>query len=1419
MTAYERALASYDEAIALKPDYAEAHYSRGGVLMELKRPEEALASFDRALAIRPDYPEALCNRGNTLKELDRLDKALEAYDMALAARPDFVDALNNRGNTLGALGRFAEARASYDRAVELAPDNGELRFNRAYLLLLLGRLDEGWREHEGRRKKTTWVNRGFDCPEWAGEDISSKRLLLYAEQGMGDTIQFARFASVVAGLGAEVILEVQPRLAGLLQGLDCAAEVVRRGEKLPEFDRHLPLMSVPFALRCSSDHIPGKVPYLSADPVRVERWGRRLTNRGFRVGIAWQGNAAAPVDKGRSFSLRTLAPLGRIPGARLISLQKGAGAEQLGDLPAGMVVENLGADFDAGRDAFLDTAAVMMSLDLIITSDTAVAHIAGALGRPVWIVLKHVPDWRWMTEREDTPWYPTARLFRQSREGDWDEVMTRVASELAPLAANAPERPIAEAAEVLSAPVSFGELIDKITILRIKNERIADRDKLANVRRELELLTEARLGSAFDKNDIGELERELEEVNQQLWDIEDHIRDCERQGDFGPVFIELARAVYKTNDRRAVLKRCINEIAGSELIEEKSYHPAQSVDAEAPITPAEANTAEPTPPPERQMMGFSRLLDRAMSLHQQDKLAEAERLYLTILAAQPDHPDATHLLGLIRHQQGRDLEALELIGAVVERTPDAAAAWANHGVVLQKLGRREEAVASYDRALALRPEDAKALCNRGLVLQELGRVQEAIASYDQALALQPGHPEALRNKDIALRALQNLAAVPSRHERAGAQTSPLDNHVIFEWQISSFTGWGIVGLNLLLSWSKIYGPTLLTSFGFNEADLALNALEKARLRPALEHSRALQSWLHTSSDNRVDVPVPVLQALGNDMIGGAMTRRTQLSGRPSLGVIVFESTRFSQQGRERAKSFELLIAGSTWNCEILEQTGFGPRKLILQGIDPSHFHPGPRAGWFHDRFTVFSGGKLEFRKGQDLVVLAFRTFAKRHPEALLVTAWSSPWPQFARTLELNPAIRPVSFRPDGRVDAVAWAVANGLNPEQVLDLGAVPNAELPRLYREMDVGLFPNRCEGGTNLVAMECLACGVPLVISSNTGHLDLIAADRCIPLQRQTVVPGDDHLGWGESDIDEIVEALEAVWRDRSGAQAFGLRGAEFVSRLNWDETARRIVEVVQSSRAGAWRLPTSPRAAPVIEKKSGYSSVSLGQPYVRFYGDGERRFGKDLAEFTRNFRHIAAERTELCEIMDAEGTDKGKIRHNYTLLYHFILNKRRYEIYDILEVGIGTNHTDIAFNMGPGGKPGASLRGWRRYFPNASIIGADIDERILFSEPRISTFYVDQLNGHSINKLCDNLSNIELDLIIDDGMHTYEANSKLFAHFYHKLAEEGLYVIEDVVTTQSNLARYDSLFSALGVGGFLMKLPHPNNSYDNCMAWFWH
>jgi hypothetical protein len=307
--------------------------------------------------------------------------------------------------------------------LRLAPTAAAPRYNLALLLLLTGRFAEGWDAWEARFAAGAVPRRSFAQPVWDGTPLGERTLLIYSEQGLGDTIQFCRY---VPWLQGRVVFEVQPRMKSLLQTLPGNAKLVTAGEDLPAFDLVCPLMSLPRLAGTPA----GTVPYLSAEPERVERWRQRLGGNGLKVGIAWQGNPNRHEDKGRSISLRQFLPLMEVPGIRLISLQKNDGLDQPSAVPE-LRLESLGQDFDAGPGAFVDTAAVMESLDLVITSDTAVAHLAGALGRPVWVALRAVPDWRWMLERSDSPWYPTMRLFRQATRDDWKPVFADMARELA----------------------------------------------------------------------------------------------------------------------------------------------------------------------------------------------------------------------------------------------------------------------------------------------------------------------------------------------------------------------------------------------------------------------------------------------------------------------------------------------------------------------------------------------------------------------------------------------------------------------------------------------------------------------------------------------------------------------------------------------------------------------------------------------------------------------------------------------------------------------------------------------------------------------------------------------------------------------------------------------------------------------------
>jgi tetratricopeptide (TPR) repeat protein len=435
---YGEALASYDRALALRPAMAGLHYNRGNALHEMRRFDEALASYDRALAFRPDHAEAHYNRGNALHVSQRFDEALASYDRALVLRTDYAEAIANRGATLYDLQRYDEALASYDRALTLRPHFADAHYNEAMCRLLLGDFDRGWQKHEWRweTEQLRKSNRGFPQPLWLGSDaIAGKTVLLHAEQGLGDTIQFCRYAPLVAARGAHVVIEVQKPLRRLMETLAGVARVISRGDPLPAFDLQCPLLSLPLALRTHLETIPATVPYLAAPESKVRAWADRLGRHAQpRIGLVWAGNprkelpGANRIDGQRSIAFDQLAPLVRLTGCSFYSVQKGD--EAVRQIRAS-ALRDVVVDWTDDLHDFSDTAALIENLDLVISVDTSVAHLAGALGKPFWLLNRHNTCWRWLIDRNDSPWYPTARLFRQQAAGQWDPVIARVAAALA----------------------------------------------------------------------------------------------------------------------------------------------------------------------------------------------------------------------------------------------------------------------------------------------------------------------------------------------------------------------------------------------------------------------------------------------------------------------------------------------------------------------------------------------------------------------------------------------------------------------------------------------------------------------------------------------------------------------------------------------------------------------------------------------------------------------------------------------------------------------------------------------------------------------------------------------------------------------------------------------------------------------------
>jgi Tfp pilus assembly protein PilF len=405
-------------ALALRPNDPAALSNRGLSLSALGRAHEALASCDQALRLKPDYADAHNNRGLALAALRRPAEALKSYEAALALAPSHIDALNNRGIALFDFNRRDEALTCFDRVLALEPDHAHAHWNKAQVLLLAGDFARGWIEHEWRFASNPVLGRSFAQPFWHGDtSIEGKTILLHAEQGLGDTIQFCRYAPMVAAHGARVVLEVQRPLVELMRTLDGPADVVARGDALPAFDLHCPLLSLPLAFGTEFATIPARTPYLTA-PARD--WDSRLGVKRPRIGLVWSGNPGHKRDAARSIPFYALMPV-LDADATFVSLQKDVRSSDAAVLKQTKIV-----DVADELSTFADTASLIAGLDLVISVDTSVAHLAGALGKPLWLLLPQVPDWRWLMDRDDSPWYPTARLFRQDATRAWGPVVARV---------------------------------------------------------------------------------------------------------------------------------------------------------------------------------------------------------------------------------------------------------------------------------------------------------------------------------------------------------------------------------------------------------------------------------------------------------------------------------------------------------------------------------------------------------------------------------------------------------------------------------------------------------------------------------------------------------------------------------------------------------------------------------------------------------------------------------------------------------------------------------------------------------------------------------------------------------------------------------------------------------------------------------
>lgn len=1111
---YDEAEQAYGRATALRPDRPQFWSNRGIALRGLRRPADALATFERALALDPRHVAALSNMGVVLKEERRFDEAIAAFERALTLDPDNATLAANFASVFEPMGDYARVRelarralaidsdcaeaynllanadmedGKYDDALALNrqalardPGNRNANWNLALLMLLHGDFERGWKQFEWRKRLQSVLidARHYDGPEWDGSPLEGRTILLHTEQGIGDAIQFIRYASVLKRVGASrVVVECPPAIVSLLRGVVGVDDVVARGATLPAYDVHANLMSLPGLLGTTLDSIPGGIPYVPVEPRPVASLITAPPGT-LTVGLVWAGNPAHQRDFLRSISLEQLRPLLDIPDVRFFSLQKGERASA--ELEA--LADDRIIDLAPHLGDFRDTAAAIAQLHLVLTVDTSVAHLAGAMGHPTWILLTHVPDFRWMLDRSDSPWYPSVRLFRQPKPRDWDSVIGEVAEALRGLAAARvakPATPPTHAAAVVT--------IDAATILPdgrprfdlwLPLARLADPEWFAGYEEEL-----VRSGYARPLRDF--------------WDEATSVVDV----------------VLELEPRHGFMTFSL---------------------ATAPRAPRAVVTIEPDAANAERLVAIAEGRALAPRLHVVADAAQARRA-LEGLRSSGDRPlrlgihapTAAEAHAVARAFSDSTLATVEIVTAVAAPAPVPDATGLTAFVVTHRAGQVELDAAvpdeGIDNAVWLTPA--------------------AIA----ALSTEP--PVATPAATAALEAPAANAALET--PAAGAAVAEIG----IDWELRADTGWGIYGTQLALN--LLERPDL-EPVVFEAQHETLPPVTRWQLRDALQHGAARRASLMAGPAGFSGL---LLRALGNGLQGARWS--AQLPAARRAGIVFFEDTCLDRHARERARAFDAIVAGSSWNAELLGASGIDA-VCVHQGIDPTVFHPGPRSGRLANRFVVFSGGKLEYRKGQDLVIAAFRRFRQRHDDALLVTAWHNAWPQLIADLELAGHVRDLPVTTAGTLDLSRWLAANGIAPDDHIEVGAVPNAMMGDIVRDAHVALFPNRCEGGTNLVAMECMAAGLPVIVSANTGHLDLVATSACWPLRRQRPVAPPTRFfraceGWGESDVDEIVDALEHIYSDSAAACDLGARAAAAMAEWSWNRQIARLVDVL--------------------------------------------------------------------------------------------------------------------------------------------------------------------------------------------------------------------------------------------------------------------
>ncbi|MFM9265650.1 tetratricopeptide repeat protein [Tychonema sp. BBK16] len=1270
------AIACFKQALSATSNYVPALINLGVAMQAICQQEEAKRFYQQSIDLEPENPNGHHYLGTLCLELHKLAEAISHFERAVFLQPDYVESWNNLGSALEGFGDIQRAISCYNQALIFDKNCAKAHFNLGIALLLSGELPRGFAEYEWRwktdqAKKMQWVH--FEQPIWDGSDLQGKTILLRCEQGLGDSIQFVRYAPIVQQKGGKVVVSCYQELKRLFKAIPGIEQVVVTVDELPEFHLQAPLMSLPYILGTDLDSIPTNIPYLSP----ASGWSFSLdSNDNLKIGIVWAGSSEHLKDFTRSTYLSYFLKLLDIPGASFYNIQKELSAGDrtlLNQIPVTDLSDNL--------NDFADTAAVISQLDLVICVDTAVAHLAGALGKPVWILLCFAPDWRWMLEREDSPWYPTVRLFRQQTVGDWEEVFDRLKTALQERARthHPPDR-----AGTGALPLQSNLLSPAQVEFHIANALQKQGKKAAAIARYEQVIAinpqypEAHSYLGYLKQEDGLISEAISHYQQALEINPNHGETnlylgfaLEEQGEVAEAIEYLDRAIKQSSNSpnthlRLALALLLTGNLQRGFAEYEWRWKTQELEPRyfaKPLWDGDNLQGKTILLHPEQGLGdtihfirYAGLVKQKggkviVACHQSLKrLFEGVAGIDNVVARPKDLPDfqvQAPLMSLPRIL-GTTLENIPVnipyiappqeskfsiepsnqlkVGIVWAGGPlhrknhDRSCKLSNFMQFLDVVGTsfyslqkdalpgdrnllNQQQIADLSQELGDFADTAAIILQLDLVIcvdtsvahlaAALGKPVWILLSFvpDWRWMLEredsPWYPTVrlFRQEkagdwsgvcDRIKIALQDTVRTGIQ-DRAGTGAPPLQSGIEpvqtpikltgigISWPVSVTSGWGIYGMNLTLQLLRnpAWEVALLAPPSISEI---INPLHKSLLLPLVENQRNFQELVTANSDKQINCSFPVLYALGNNLASSGI--ENQITSPCQVGLIFFEDTRITAEALEKSKKYSVIVAGSNWNADVLRSYGLTNVAMVNQGIDPAIFHPAPKSNLFRDRFVIFSGGKLEYRKGQDIFVAAFKRFHKKHPEALLLTTWHNFWPQYMLGIEqVGNVVGLPNVNRDGSLGISQWLVANGLPMDSFIDIGLIPNHLAGQILREADAAVFTNRCEGGTNLAAMESMACGIPTILSANTGHLDLIHSNNCYPLSSQRRVKPTAHFpgiqGWGESDVDEVVEALEQIYTNRESAKHRGLAAANFMLDWTWEKQVKRFLDVILNVR----------------------------------------------------------------------------------------------------------------------------------------------------------------------------------------------------------------------------------------------------------------